>query len=82
MYGFNDINGLTKLTDAPVEIQIELRKRKTINFHCGKTELEENERKTGWCATKLDARGMLIYKMYVMKTLYDICLIININSCR
>ena len=53
---------MTKLSDAPVEIQIELRKRKKINFHCGKTELTENERKTGWCATKLDGRGMLIFK--------------------
>ena len=65
MYGLQDINDLTKISDAPIEISIKIRKKKTLNFHCGKTELTENEKKTGWCATKLDARGMLIFKKNV-----------------
>ena len=56
-----DINDLTTLSDAPIEISIKLRKRKAINFHCGKTELTEKERKTGWCATKLDAKGTNLF---------------------
>ena len=56
-----DINDMTTtLSKAPIEIQIKIKKKKTINFHCGKTELTKDEQKTGWCATKLDARGMLI----------------------
>ena len=58
MYGLKDINEWTKLLDAPIEISIKIRKKKTINFHCGKTELTENEKKTGWCATKLDNKGI------------------------
>ena len=54
----NDINDLTTLSDAPVEIQIKLREKGTISFHCGKTELTENEKRRGWCATKLDAKGI------------------------
>ena len=50
---------MTTFTEAPIEITIKIRNnKKTINFHCGKTQLTETERKTGWCATKLDFRGM------------------------
>ena len=59
MYGLKDINEWTKLSGAPIEISIKIRKTKTINFHCGKTELTEIEKKTaGWCATKLDFKGI------------------------
>ena len=54
-----DINEWTKLWDTPIEISIKIKKEKTLNFHCGKTELADVEKKTGWCATKLDYRGML-----------------------
>ena len=59
MYSLKDINDLTTLSDAPIEISIRRKKKKTLNFHCGKTELADVEKKTGWCATKLDYRGML-----------------------
>ena len=63
-YQDQDINELTKLTGAPIEIEIRIKskdknknKKNSINFHCGKTELSEKEKKTGWCATKLDRQG-------------------------
>ena len=58
MFYFNmDINDIIRLSGSPIEIAIKLKTKKTINFHCGKTELEEEEKQVGWCATKLDGHG-------------------------
>ena len=58
-----DINGLSAYTKAPIEIEIKINgrnnKKSSIIFHCGKTELIEDEKKTGWCATKLDREGRI-----------------------
>ena len=59
MYSLRDINDLTKITDAPIEISIKFRKMKSIKFSCGKTKLTRQERKRGWCATKLDRKGII-----------------------
>lgn len=61
-YQDQDINELTKLTGAPIEIEIRIKSRKknkknSINFHCGKTQLDDEEKENGWCATKLDRQG-------------------------
>ena len=62
-YYLQDINDMTEQTDAPVEISIKIPRKKSINFHCGRTRPgtdreREKWNKVGWCATRLDDLGM------------------------
>ena len=64
MYGLKDINDWTKYSDAPIEISIPIRNKKSINFHCGKTHLTKLESKDGWCATRQDKSSMF-FDLYI-----------------
>ena len=61
VYNMMDINDISQSTGTPIEILIRTKrnKKKDLVFHCGKTQLSDEERKKGWCATKLDSEGML-----------------------
>ena len=61
VYNFMDINEMSEMANSPVEITTtNSRTKKEKKFVCGKIELKDEERKNGWCATKLDSKGRSI----------------------
>ena len=65
-YANMDINELSRSTSTPIEIVITTRRKKkrTMTFHCGKTQLSDEEQKRGWCATKLDWHSMIKIQLF------------------
>ena len=65
-YNKMDINEMSRSTRTPVEIVITTRRKKkrTMTFHCGKTQLSDEEQKRGWCATKVDWDGMIKIQLF------------------